>query len=103
MKYNSYRHLALSLTIVCLLVFFTSCNKEPQQPNIVLFLCDDLGYGDLSGFGHPIIETPNLDKMATEGIKLSSCYSSAPVCSPSRVGLLTGRSPNRAANGYATA
>jgi arylsulfatase A len=65
-------------------------------PNFVLILCDDLGYGDLACYGHPQIKTPNLDRMAADGLKLSACYSSAPVCSPSRVGLLTGRSPNRA-------
>lgn len=74
--------------------------KEKQetvkQPNIIVLLCDDLGYGDLSSFGHPVIETKNLDKLAETGIKLTNFYSAAPVCSPSRVGLLTGRSPNRA-------
>ncbi|MBJ2175965.1 sulfatase-like hydrolase/transferase [Aureibaculum sp. A20] len=67
-----------------------------KQPNIVVLLCDDLGYGDLSSFGHPIIKTPNLDALAASGIKLTNFYSTAPVCSPSRAGLLTGRSPNRA-------
>ena len=66
------------------------------KPNIVVLLCDDLGYGDLSSFGHPVIETKHLDKLAASGIKLTNFYSTAPVCSPSRVGLLTGRSPNRA-------
>lgn len=69
---------------------------KSKQPNIVVLLCDDLGYGDLSAYGHPVIETENLDKLAESGIKLTNFYSSAPVCSPSRVGLLTGRSPNRA-------
>lgn len=62
-----------------------------EKPNIVILLCDDLGYGDLSCFAHPEIRTPNLDKLADEGVKLTHCYSSAPVCSPSRAGLLTGR------------
>ena len=69
---------------------------QNEQPNIVVFLCDDLGYGDLSSYGHPFIETPNIDQLALEGIKLTNFYAAAPVCSPSRVGLLTGRSPNRA-------
>lgn len=73
-----------------------SCVEEAGQPNIVVILCDDLGYGDLSSFGHPIIKTPNLDKLAADGIKFTSFYSAAPVCSPSRAGLLTGRSPNKA-------
>lgn len=67
-----------------------------NRPNIVVILCDDLGYGDLECYGHPHIKTPNLNALAEEGIRLTSCYSAAPVCSPSRVGLLTGRSPNRA-------
>ena len=67
-----------------------------DRPNIVVILCDDLGYGDLACYGHPHIKSPNLDQMAADGMRLSACYSAAPVCSPSRVGLLTGRSPNRA-------
>ena len=67
-----------------------------DRPNIIVLLCDDLGYGDLGCYGHPHIQTPNLDKLAQGGIRFTSFYSAAPVCSPSRVGLLTGRSPNRA-------
>lgn len=67
-----------------------------QRPNIVIILCDDLGYGDLGIHGHPHIQTPNIDKLANDGIRFTNFYSTAPVCSPSRVGLLTGRSPNRA-------
>ena len=67
-----------------------------SRPNIVVLLCDDLGYGDLQCFGHPHIKTPNLDRLAASGIRLTDFYSAAPVCSASRVGLLTGRSPNRA-------
>lgn len=88
----------LNITIIAIgisLLFF-SCKKEAGQPNIVVILCDDLGFGDLGTFGHPLIETPNLDELAADGIKFTNFYSAAPVCSPSRVGLLTGRSPNRA-------
>ncbi len=68
---------------------------EPR-PNIVIVLCDDLGFGDLGVNGHPHIQTPNLDKLAATGCRFTNFYSAAPVCSPSRVGLMTGRSPNRA-------
>lgn len=69
---------------------------ESERPNIVVILCDDLGYGDLECYGNPRIKTPHLNQLATGGIRFTDFYSAAPVCSPSRVGLLTGRSPNRA-------
>lgn len=69
--------------------------QPPAKPNIVILLCDDLGYGDLSCFANPVIQSPNLDRLASQGMKLTHCYSAAPVCSPSRAGLMTGRTPNR--------
>src|SRR5262245_21248274 len=66
------------------------------RPNVVVLLCDDLGYGDLGCFGHKVIKTPHLDRLAAGGLKLTHCYAAAPVCSPSRCGLLTGRTPNGA-------
>ena len=65
--------------------------KANSKPNFVIILADDLGYGDLGCFGHPTIRTPNLDRMATEGQKWTSFYVAAPVCTPSRAALLTGR------------
>jgi arylsulfatase A len=97
---NTTNNVALgSLTFLFLgMVLIGACTRQQKdlQPNIVVLLCDDLGYGDLACYGHPYIQTPNIDGLAAKGIKLTSCYSAAPVCSPSRVGLLTGRSPNRA-------
>jgi arylsulfatase A len=66
-----------------------------DAPNIVVIFCDDLGYGDLSCFGHPTIKTPNLDRMAAEGVRLTQFYSASPVCTPSRAALMTGRLPIR--------
>jgi arylsulfatase A len=69
---------------------------QSRRPNVVIILADDLGYGDTACYGHPAIRTPNLDRVAAQGIRFTSFYSASPVCSPSRVGLLTGRNPNRA-------
>jgi arylsulfatase A len=76
--------------------FSDNVASAEERPNIVVLLCDDLGYGDLQCYGHPHIQTPNLNRLAESGIRFTHFYSAAPVCSPSRVGLLTGRSPNRA-------
>ena len=66
-----------------------------SKPNFVVVFADDLGYGDLSCFGHPTIKTPHLDSMAAEGKKLTQFYVAANVCTPSRAGLMTGRLPIR--------
>ncbi len=71
-----------------------SLEKE-NAPNIVVILADDLGYGDLACYGNQVVKTPHLDRFAKEGIRLTSCYSAAPNCSPARTGLMTGRTPYR--------
>ena len=81
-----------------LIVFYLAADAVPGQntsPNIVFILADDLGYGDLSGYGHPHIHTPHLDRLAGEGIKFTDFYSPSPLCSPARAGMLTGRTPFR--------
>lgn len=75
------------------LVPFAACAANP--PNIVVFLADDLGWGDLACYGHPVIQTPNLDAFAKQGVRLTQCYSASAVCSPSRSAILTGRTPYR--------
>ncbi|MEX0599299.1 MAG: sulfatase-like hydrolase/transferase, partial [Rhodothermales bacterium] len=66
-----------------------------DRPNIIVLFTDDMGYGDLSSYGHPTIQTPQLDRMADEGLRLTSFYVAASVCTPSRAGLLPGRYPIR--------
>jgi len=78
------------------LAMLATLAEAAERPNFVVLLCDDLGYGDLGCYGHPQIKSPRLDKLATEGIRFTECYAAAPVCSPSRAGLLTGRNPGRA-------
>ena len=70
-------------------------SPDERRPNVVLVFVDDLGYGDLGCFGSPYIETPNIDCMATEGAKFTSFYDAAPICTPSRAGLMTGSYPAR--------
>ncbi|XP_063305240.1 arylsulfatase A-like [Pelobates fuscus] len=79
-------------------LFFVGAFLQPvfsDPPNIVLIFADDLGYGDLGCYGHPTSLTPNLDLMASRGLRFKDFYSAAPVCSPSRASLLTGRYPSR--------
>jgi arylsulfatase A len=91
-------HSTLRVITCCSLIMLFAQHAmavDAPRPNFLIILCDDLGYGDLGCFGHPRIKTPHLDELAREGIKLTSCYASAPVCSASRAGLLTGRTPTR--------
>ena len=66
-----------------------------ERPNVVLFYIDDMGYADPSCFGNPEIKTPNIDRLAHEGLKLTNYYTNSPICSPSRVALNTGQAPGR--------
>lgn len=74
-----------------------NCQPKPAHnlPNFVILFADDMGYGDPSCYGHPTIKTPNIDKMAEEGVRFTSFYVPCCVCSPSRAALLTGRHPLR--------
>lgn len=87
--------ISASLVLLTLVVISTREAVSQDKPNVVVIFCDDLGYGDLGCFGHPTIATPNLDRMAAEGMKLTQFYSAAPVCTPSRAALMTGRLPVR--------
>ena len=68
---------------------------ESKSPNVVLIMADDLGYHDLSCYGHNSIKTPVIDQLAKEGIRLTSFYSGSTICTPSRMALLTGSYPSR--------
>ncbi len=73
----------------------TKIDLFDDLPNFIIIFADDLGYGDIGVYGHPTIRTPNLDRMASEGIRFTQFYTGASVCTPSRAALLTGRLPVR--------
>src|SRR5262245_38872752 len=87
--------------MLMLLALVTGCAAEGRRfsagdaPNIVLIVADDLGYGDLGCYGQTRWRTPNLDRLAAGGVRLTSFYVAQPVCSASRAALLTGCYPNR--------
>ena len=68
----------------------SSCQKEKSKPNIIYILMDDMGYGDLQCYGQQKIETPNIDRLRNNGIKLTQHYTGSPVSAPARCVLLTG-------------
>ena len=90
----------VALTVVCSCWLISSLAANGSQPNIILVLADDLGYGDLSVNGSRLISTPNIDQLAREGVRFTSFYASANVCTPSRAGLLTGRYAIRSGLGH---
>lgn len=94
---KTLRSVAVAGLALILLLGISSARAVGNKPNFVIILADDLGYGDIAGFGYEELSyaTPNLDKMAESGARLTSFYSSAPFCAPSRASLLTGRYPFR--------
>jgi arylsulfatase A-like enzyme len=85
---------AKSFPAVFLLLIF-SLSTYAQKPNIIYIMTDDMGYADLSSYGRKDYSTPNLDRLASQGMKFINAYSAAPVCTPTRVALMTGRYPAR--------
>ena len=87
------RFLTLLLSVLCLGA--TPVQAEAEKPNVVIIFIDDQGYYDLGCYGATEIKTPRIDQLATEGIRFTDYYAAAPICSPSRAGLLTGAYPRR--------
>ncbi|MDR8392407.1 sulfatase-like hydrolase/transferase [Aliifodinibius sp. S!AR15-10] len=91
--------------IICLLVLLvltastatgqSETRRSVDRPNIIFIFIDDMGYGDISSFGNKLLETPNIDRLAEEGITLTNFYVASPICSPSRVAITTGQYPAR--------
>ena len=102
-KYQKWQARISPMLFVAMILCITSCSdvkestdqtKENNQPNIILVITDDQGYGDLGHTGNPIIQTPALDKFSAEALNLTN-YHVGTTCSPTRAGLLTGRNCNR--------
>jgi len=101
-KVNGNKRQLSALGILVLVFLLSSCGqvktgeKKPDadnsqlKPNIIFIMVDDLGYGDLGCFGQQVIKTPNIDRLAAEGIRFTNCYSGSPVCAPARSTLMTG-------------
>lgn len=96
----SRRQFMRNISICAVGSLFSGCGilkkqLKSKKPNFVILFADDMGFGDWNRGGHPTIRTPNLNRMADEGIQLTQFYTANPVCSPSRSALLTGRNPIR--------
>lgn len=76
-------------------VIFDGCKTEEPRPNFVFFLVDDMGYSDVGCFGSNYYESPNIDRLAREGMKFTSAYAASCLCSPTRASILTGKYPGR--------
>ncbi|MEO1834822.1 MAG: sulfatase-like hydrolase/transferase [Akkermansiaceae bacterium] len=86
---------ALLLALVLILEIASPLQAKERPPNVILIMADDLGYHDLSCYGHPKIKTPVIDGLARDGVKLTSFYAGSTICTPSRMALLTGAYPSR--------
>jgi arylsulfatase A len=83
------------LSVLLLCFSLNALAQDKTKPNIVFVMADDLGYGELGCYGNTFNETPNLDQLAKQSMRFTEAYSAAPICSPSRVGILTGQYPAR--------
>jgi len=94
----------LILAFIGWAIFSCSNKEDSEKPNIILIMTDDQGWGQTGYYDHPILQTPNLDEMTRNGIRFDRFYAGAPVCSPTRASVLTGRVNDRTGvfdHGYA--
>jgi arylsulfatase A-like enzyme len=90
----------LAVPAMVAFIFFISSSYKPEhvaarRPNIILIIADDLGFSDLASYGNTRVHTPNIDNLGNEGVRFTSAYVTSPICSPSRMGIMTGRYQNR--------
>ena len=90
MKKRIMKRITLFITFNIFLSFIIDA-QDTSRPNIILVMSDDKGWGQTGYMAHPILKTPNLDAMAVNGLRFNRFYAGAPVCSPTRASVLTGR------------
>ena len=95
MKKKDFFYLCMAIVLIPSLAYGTMDKQEKNMPNIIYFLVDDLGWGDLECYGNLFVKTPHINKMAEEGMLFEQFYVNAPLCSPSRAALITGQFPAR--------
>jgi len=78
---------------LCVQAFAATAQQDTKQPNVILIVADDLGWADLGCYGSTFYETPNLDKLAANGVRFLQGYATSPVCSPTRASIMTGKYP----------
>ncbi|WP_026898080.1 sulfatase-like hydrolase/transferase [Daejeonella oryzae] len=88
-------YLKRSILLFPFMLLAVYSKSQSQRPNIIYIMTDDMGYGDLSGYGRKDYRTPNLDKLASQGMKFVNAYSAGPLCTPTRTAFMTGRYPAR--------
>jgi arylsulfatase A-like enzyme len=88
-------HWCISFTLCSFMSIHSVAQKTGVRPNIIYIMADDLGYADLSSYGRKDYQTPNLDRLASQGIRFTNAYAAAPVCTPTRAAFFTGRYPAR--------
>jgi arylsulfatase A-like enzyme len=93
------KYLAIFLSLSFIITSCSTKKEDPVKPNIIYIMADDLGYGEIGCYGQKDIKTPNIDRLAEEGMKFTQHYSGSPVCAPARsvlmTGLHTGHTPSR--------
>src|SRR5262245_56863440 len=92
---SAFRNCLLAALAVCLAGPAAAAEQAGRKPNVIIFLADDEGYGELGCQGNKEIPTPHIDSIAKNGVRFTNGYVSGPYCSPTRAGLMTGRYQTR--------
>ncbi|MCK4677277.1 MAG: sulfatase [Bacteroidales bacterium] len=95
MKNLRFLLVSMIVTVSILSMFCYGCKEEVHPPNVIFFLVDDMGWSDVGCYGSEYYETPNIDRLAKEGMRFTNAYASCTVCSPTRASILTGKYPGR--------